>query len=60
MEKFKKFAGSKLGMIVIVLGVIVLGVIVLVVAYSSKIPGFGWLQRLAAKLPGSDAKTGAA
>ena len=55
MEKLKKFAGSKLGMVVIVLGVIVL-----VVAYSSKIPGFGWLQRLAAKLPGSDAKTAAA
>ena len=55
MEKLKKFAMSPWGIVIILLLVVTL-----VVAYSSKIPGFGWLQKLAAKLPGSDAKSATA
>lgn len=55
MEKLKKFFTSPLGLVVLVLLVITV-----VVAYSSKIPGFGFLQKLASKLPGADGKTAAA
>lgn len=55
MEKLKKFAMSPLGLVVLALLVVTL-----VVAYSSKIPGFGFLQKLASKLPGADGKTATA
>lgn len=55
MDKLKKFAMSPLGLVVLALLLVTI-----VVAYSSKIPGFGWIRKAASKLPGSDAPVGGA
>ena len=55
MEKLKKFFTSPLGLVVLVALVVVI-----VVAYASKIPGLGFVRKLASKLPGSDVAGAAA
>ncbi len=53
MDKAKKFLMSPLGL---VLGGVLL--VTVVVAYASKIPGFGLVRKAASKLPGSDVAAG--
>jgi VIT1/CCC1 family predicted Fe2+/Mn2+ transporter len=55
MDKLKKFLMTPMGLVVLLLLVVTL-----VVAYSSKIPGFRWIRTAASKLPGSDAPVGGA
>jgi hypothetical protein len=53
MDKAKKFLLTPWGLVLLALLLVTV-----VVAYSSKIPGFGWVRKVAAKLPGSDVAAG--
>jgi|GEM_PF-6041466 hypothetical protein len=53
MEKAKKFLRTPWGLAI---GAVLL--VTLVVAYASKIPGFGLVRKAASKLPGSDVAAG--